>query len=119
MNGPKRHLAFIAYLVPVLGWLCVLFFQKKDGFAVYHAKQAMMLTITAVVTPLIWAVAAWILVWIPLGGGVLAASLFALVILAYLSLVVTWIVGMINALQAKAKPLPVVGQWAERISLGD
>lgn len=118
MNGPKRHLAFIAYLVPVLGWLYVLLFEKKDGFAVYHAKQAMMLTITAVVTPLIWAVAAWILVWIPFLGGVLAASLFTLVILAYLSLVVIWVVGMVNALQTKEKPLPVVGGWAERISIG-
>ena len=118
MNGPKRHFAFIAYLVPVLGWLYVLLFERRDEFVVYHAKQAVMLTITAVVTPLIWAVAAWILAWVPLVGSVLAASLFALVVLTYLSLAVVWIVGMINALTARAKPLPVVGRWAERISIG-
>ena len=118
MNASKRHLAFIAYLVPVLGWLYGLLFERKDEFVLYHAKQAMMLTIAAVVAPVAWAVAAWILVWVPVVGPVLAASLFALVILAYLCLVVIWIVGMVNALQAKAKPLPVVGRWAERISIG-
>ena len=118
MNGPKRQLAFIAYLVPVFGWLYVLLFERKDEFAVYHARQSMVLTITAVVTPLIWAVAAWVLAWVPLVGSLLAAFLFALVILIYLFLVAVWIVGMVNALRALAKPLPVVGEWAERISIG-
>ena len=118
MNASKRHLAFIAYLVPVLGWLYGLLFERKDEFVLYHAKQAMMLTITAVVAPVAWAVAAWILVWVPLVGPVLAATLFALVVLTYLSLAAVWIVGMINALTAQAKPLPVVGRWAERISIG-
>jgi uncharacterized membrane protein len=118
VNGPKRPLAFIAYLVPIFGWLYVLLFDRRDEFAVYHAKQAVMLTITAVVVPVAWAVAAWILTWIPLVGSVLAVSLFALVMLAYLFLAAVWIAGMINALTAQAKPLPVVGRWAERISIG-
>ncbi len=118
MDAPKRHFAFLAYLVPVLGWLYGLLFERRDEFVLYHAKQAMMLTIAAVVAPAAWAVAAWILVWIPLVGSVLAASLFALVLLTYLFLAAVWIVGMINALAARAKPLPVVGRWAERISIG-
>ena len=118
MNAPKRHFAFIAYLVPILGWLYGLLFERRDAFVVYHAKQAMMLTITAVVAPVAWAVTAWILAWIPLVGSVLAASLFALVMLTYLFLAAVWIAGMINALTAQAKPLPVVGRWAERISIG-
>jgi uncharacterized membrane protein len=118
VNGPKRQLAFIAYLVPVLGWLYGLLFERRDEFVLYHAKQAMMLTVTAVAAPVAWAVAAWILAWIPLVGSVLAASLFALVVLTYLYLAVIWIVGMVNALQAEARPLPVVGGWAERISIG-
>jgi uncharacterized membrane protein len=96
----------------------VLLFQRKDEFAVYHAKQSMVLTITAVAAPLIWVVAAWVLTLIPMVGPILAASLFALVILIYLFLVGIWIVGMVNALQALVKPLPVIGGWAERISIG-
>ena len=118
MNGSKRQLAFIAYLVPVFGWLYVLLFQRKDEFAVYHAKQSMVLTITAVAAPLIWVVVAWVLTLIPMVGPILAVSLFALVILIYLFLGVVWIMGMANALQALTKPLPIVGGWAERISIG-
>jgi uncharacterized membrane protein len=116
VNAPKRHFAVIAYLVPVLGWLYVLLFQKKDRFASYHAKQSMMLAVAAVAAPLIWAVAAWLLVWVPLLGSVIAAALFALVILAYLSLAALWVAGIVYAVQAKAKPLPVIGGWVERIS---
>lgn len=115
MDASKRHLAFLAYLVPVFGWLYVFLFHRRDEFASYHAKQSMMLAVTAVAAPLVWALAAWILVWIPLVGPAIAAALFALVILAYLCLAALWVVGMVYAVQAKAKPLPVVGQWAERI----
>ena len=118
MNEPKRHYAFLAYFVPILGWLYVLLFQKKDKFAVYHAKQSIMLTIMVLVAPVIWGAVAWILTWIPLAGAIIAAALFALVILTYIFLAAVWVVGMAYALQAKVKPLPIVGGWAERISIG-
>lgn len=118
MNEPKRHYAFLAYFVPILGWLYVLLFQKKDKFAVYHAKQSIMLTIMVLVAPVVWGAVAWILTWIPLAGAIIAAALFALVILTYIFLAAVWVIGMAYALQAKIKPLPVVGGWAERISIG-
>ena len=118
MNEPKRHYAFLAYFVPILGWLYVLLLQKKDKFAVYHAKQSIMLTIMVLVAPVIWGAVAWILTWIPLAGAIIAAALFALVILTYIFLAAVWVVGMAYALQAKVKPLPIVGGWAERISIG-
>lgn len=118
MNESKRHYAFLAYLVPVLGWLYVLLFQKKDKFAAYHVKQSIMLTIMALAVPVVWGAVAWTLTWIPLAGAIIAAALFALVILTYIFLAAVWVVGMAYALQAKAKPLPVVGGWAERISIG-
>jgi uncharacterized membrane protein len=107
--------AFLAYLLPVFGWLYVFLFRKEDEFAVYHAKQSMTLTIAAIGAPVVWAVAAWVFAWIPLLGPVIAASLSALVILAYIALGAIWIVGMVNALQAKMNPVPIVGRWAGRI----
>ena len=117
MSEPKRHLAFLAYLLPIFGWLYVLLFQRKDKFAVHHAKQSVVLTIAALGTPVVWAIAAWIVAWFPLVGSVVAASLFAVVILAYIALVAIWVTGMVYALQAKMKPLPLVGGWAERIPI--
>lgn len=115
MSKPGRNVAFLAYLLPIVGWLYVLLFRKKDEFAVYHAKQSMMLTVTAVGAPAAWAIVAWIVSWLPLAGPIIAAALFALVMLAYTFLAATWIIGMVYALQAKMKPVPVVGGWAERI----
>lgn len=118
MSKPGRNAAFLAYLLPIFGWLYVLLFRKKDEFAVYHAKQSMTLTMTAVGAPAAWAVVAWILSWLPLAGPIISVALFALVILAYIPLAVTWVIGMVYALQAKMKPVPVLGGWAERIPIG-
>jgi uncharacterized membrane protein len=118
VSKSKRILAVLAYLLSVLGWLYVFFFQRKEKLAVYHARQSMMLTIVAIGGPVVWAGAAWLLLWIPLVGPLLAAALFSLVILAYIALAGSWIVGMVYALQAKTKPVPIVGKWAERIPFG-
>ncbi len=118
MSKPGRNAAFLAYLLPILGWLYVLLFRWKDELAVYHAKQSMMLTMTAIGAPAAWAVVAWIVSWLPLAGSIIAAALFALVILVYIFLAVTWVIGMVYALQAKIKPVPVLGGWAERIPIG-
>ncbi|MCK4472196.1 MAG: hypothetical protein KAW49_10470 [Anaerolineae bacterium] len=115
MSKPKRYLAFLAYLLPIFGWLYVLLFHKKEKFAVYHAKQSMMLTITAIGAQAVWAVIAWVVSWVPFIGPVIAVALFSLVIATYMLLAVVWITGMIYALQAKARPIPVVGGWAQWI----
>jgi uncharacterized membrane protein len=118
VSKPKKPLALLAYLLPVAGWLYVFLFQREDEFAIYHAKQSMVLTVAAVLAPVAWAVAAWVIAWIPLVGPVLGAFLFALVILAYIALAVTWVMGIVYALQTEVRPLPFVGVWAERFSIG-
>ena len=118
MSKPGRNAAFLAYLLPIVGWLYVLLFRRKDDFAVYHAKQSMMLTMTAVGAPTVWALFAWVFSWLPLAGPIISVALFALVILAYIFLAATWVIGMVYAFQAEMKPVPVVGGWAERIPIG-
>ena len=118
MNKPSKHLAFLAYLLSIPGWFYVLLFRRNDKFAVYHARQSMTLTIFALAAPAAWAVVAWVLTWIPLAGSFVGVTLFSLVIAAYVFLGVAWILGMVYALQAKMKPLPVIGGWAERLLAG-
>ena len=112
---PNRNFAFLAYLIPVVGWLCVFLFRKQDKFAVYHARQSVMLTVAAIMVLLVWGVVAWGLSWIPLAGPLTAATLFALVIAAYIILFAVWIAGMVNALRSKMQPLPLVGAWTEKM----
>ena len=111
----QKMLAFLAYLLSILGWLYVLLFQRENKLAVYHAKQSLGLTLVAIGAFVIWLLGSWIISLIPLVGPLIAATTFSQVILAYIFLGVAWIIGMVTALQAKMQPLPLVGKWAERI----
>lgn len=115
MTISSRISAFLAYLLLIIGWLYIFLFCRDDKLAVYHVKQAVMLILTAVGSFVVWVVAGWIISLIPVVGFIIAVALFSLVIATFILLVVDWIIGMIYALQAKSKPLPVVGRWGERL----
>ena len=115
MSKPHSSAAFVAYLLPVVGWAIVFLFYRDDEFAVYHAKQAMALTVLIIAAPVIWAVLAWALLWIPTAGPLISAASFTMVILVFLFAIPIWLIGMVNALQMKQKPLPIVGRRAEQI----
>ena len=117
MSGSSRVAAFIAYLLGPLGWLYVLLFRRDDRYAVYHTKQSIALAIFMLAAPAVWAVVAWVLTWVPKAGGVTAAMLFPLVILAYFIVAVDWIIGMARALRGRARPLPIVGATAQKLPI--
>jgi len=60
-------------------------------------------------------------------GGVVLAGLFVAPLIAglvgivlwicYIALVILWVIGIINALSGKEKPLPVIGGFANKINL--
>jgi uncharacterized membrane protein len=114
VSRSSRYLAFFAYLLSLPGALFVLFACRDDSFAVYHARQSLVITIAAIVMPLAWAVIAWACAWIPIVGALVGLSLFALVIAAYLGLLISWITGMIFALRGRSRPVPLVGALATR-----
>jgi uncharacterized membrane protein len=106
----------LAYLIPVIGWLYVLFFQRKNELAVYHLRQAVGLLLFLVAVLAGWAIIAWILAWIPFVA-VLSAALFTIVITAYLYGLAAWILGMSKALRGQLTPLPLFGQFANRLPI--
>jgi uncharacterized membrane protein len=116
MSRPSRLPAVVAYLIPVIGWLYVFTFQRKNTLAMYHLRQSIGLFLFLVATITGWAVIAWVLAWIPYMGA-LSAALFTLVMAAYLFGMVAWILGLINALSRRAAPLPGFGPWANRLPI--
>jgi len=64
MNGSSRLSAVIAY-IPVIGWLYVFIFQRKNLLAIYHLRQSIGLLLFLIGVLLSWAVISWILVWNP------------------------------------------------------
>ncbi|MFH1789735.1 MAG: hypothetical protein ABH832_01565 [bacterium] len=92
-NTAMAVVAYILFFVPLLTD------AKKDEFVKYHVKQGLMLFI------------AWIVV------AVLTPALFMVIWLLYLGLLVLFIIGIMNALNGKKAPLPLIGQFAEKFNI--
>jgi uncharacterized membrane protein len=116
---PSRISALLAYLLLVFGWLYVLVARRDDEFARFHARQSIILVLTAIAALVVWFVFGWIITWIPYAGPVVATASFGLVMALYFYLFVLWIIGMISALQFRQRslPVPMADRWAGRLPL--
>ena len=115
-DASKNRLAILAYVIPILGPIYLLFFTKRDNyFLIYHARQMLALALMVVAMPVLWAVVAYPISWIPVAGPMVSVSLFGLVILTWIAAVVIWAVGLVQAIGNRLKPLPLVWQLSERI----
>ncbi|TET84035.1 MAG: hypothetical protein E3J36_02480 [Candidatus Nealsonbacteria bacterium] len=96
-KGQKNILAIISYI----GILCLvpILMKEKDEFVKFHAKQGLVLFIAEVATLLIS--------WIPILGWFIGFILW--IIWVVLSLI-----GIINAVDGKQVPLPVIGKFAKK-----
>jgi len=94
-----KNIAIIAYIT-FIGLIIafVMNNEKKNTFASYHIRQSLGLALTAVALSLINIIP--ILGWIVSFLG----SFFVLVL---------WIIGLINAVNLKEKPVPVLGKKFE------
>lgn len=112
----SRLSAVIAYLLPVVGWVYVLLFQRGNPFVVFHLRQAIGLFLFLLAALLIWVVIGWLLALIPYVAA-LSIALFTLVMAAYFFGVFAWILGIIHALRNQSTPLPIFGRWADRLPI--
>ena len=114
MNTPNRGLAFIAYLLSIVGWLIVLVVGRRDRFAAFHARQSLALLLFLVLVTAGWYVIFWLTSFVPYLA-IIGLSLFSLVIAAFVFALYAWIRGMSNALNARMTALPIVGKLAQRL----
>jgi len=77
----------------------VLNIDKKNDFAKFHIRQALLLMIIALVGSFIF--------WIPILGWALAIILFIL-----------WLIGLIAAINGQKKLIPIIGKWAQDLFKG-
>ena len=82
-------LAYILFFIPLLA-------AKDSPFARYHANQGLVLFICGLISSVLWI--------IPILGWIIAPIL---------SIVITVlaVIGIINALNGKAKELPIIGKF--------
>jgi uncharacterized membrane protein len=84
----------VAFVGLVVSIVCIV--QKNNAFSLYHAKQSLTLTIAVVVLSVVWC--------IPI-----------LNMLLGLAILVLYILGLVNAASGKYAPVPLVGQFADKI----
>jgi uncharacterized membrane protein len=103
-EGESKLFAFLAYLLGILGFVIVLLVKKNDKFAMYHAKQSLVLNIFAIIVYICG-------MFIPIIGW------FIILPLGYILVAILWIIGVINALTGKEKPLPIIGKYGENLKI--
>ncbi len=95
-NTGMAMVAYILFFIPLLTD------AKKDPFVKYHVKQGLVLFVTeaifAVLSRFLWGL---FFIWWVVGLGIL----------------VLFILGIINAANGKKEPLPIIGQFADKINI--
>lgn len=117
MTTQSRTIALITYLLPFVGPLGALAARREDQQVRYHATQALAIDLGAVIAPLVWAVVAWVLTWVPRVGALASVVLFGLVLAFEILLLAARPYGAYMAYKGHMRPAPVVGGWAERQAL--
>jgi len=97
-----KAFAFLGVFLGIIGFVIVLLAKKDNKYAMYYAKQGLVLTIAGVCLMIVGI--------IPILGWIVA-------ILGNLLLFVLWIIGWINALSGTEKPIPIIGKYADKINL--
>lgn len=114
MEPYGRFPALLNYLLPVIGWIYVGIFQRKNSLARFHLRQSLGLVLMLVLLTAAWALIGWILAWLPYAF-VGSIVLFVLPMTAYFLGIILWIVGMVNAGLGREVALPLVGGFAAKL----
>jgi uncharacterized membrane protein len=106
MDG--KTIAIISYFTWI-GWIIafVMYNSNKSQLAAYHLRQSLALMILGILVYIIQLM----LLFIPFLG-------WAIVGLLWIGLLVLWILGLIAAINAEEKPMPVIGNMAQNIFSG-
>jgi len=100
---PKEKNTGMAIVAYIIFFIPLLTDAKNDPFVKYHVKQGLVLFISWIVVGLVGI----LLIFIPYVGWMIARLLNVL-------LFVLMVLGIMSAVKGEQKPLPVIGQFAEK-----
>lgn len=109
------------YIVPIAAALLLPVVQRRRKAVRYSERNSWIgILITLIVAAALiygcWLVLNFLApIVLPLGGPLLLMAGFSVVIAAYIGLAVAWLIGMVNALRAASKPVPIFGGYGERL----
>jgi uncharacterized membrane protein len=102
MAKDSKLFAFLGVFLTVIGFLIVYATQKKDKYAMFYAKQGLIIFFLGVIISLV--------AIIPVIGWIIS-------VIAWILLVIAWVIGMIYSLSDEQKDIPVIGVYAKMIKV--
>lgn len=106
----NKAVSAVAY-IPLL-FLIPLLAAGNSSFARFHANQGLILTIFTGICAVVTKLIGFIIGWIPVIGWLIdkvVMSVLGIAVIAYI------VIGIINAVQGKAKKLPLIGDFLDAI----
>jgi uncharacterized membrane protein len=103
-DSDSKLFAFLGVFLTIVGYIVVMVTRKDDKYAMYYAKQGLVLFIAWVIV----AVAGWIIGWIPVAGHLMGWVLNAFIL-------ALWIIGIVFSLSGDEKEIPLIGEFARKI----
>lgn len=104
MAEDSKVWGFLGFFLLIIGFLIVYLTKKNDAYAMYYGKQGLVFSIAVFIV----IIANFILAFIPVLGWLLG-------MLLSIALLVLFIIGIIFSLSGKQKPVPIIGQFADKI----
>ncbi|HRS53134.1 MAG TPA: hypothetical protein P5250_00315 [Bacteroidales bacterium] len=105
----EKTISLLAYLT-IIGWIIAIIMhsnEQKSEMSTLHIRQSLGLMLTSMAT----AVAQIMLLLIPIIGWILMIILY----FGYLGIFVFWLLGLISAIKGENKPLPLIGEFYQKI----
>ena len=103
-DNPKT--AAVVCYITLIGWLIAyfaLYKNNRSNLAAIHIRQTLLLHILAFFVNVLSLFALWH--WIP----------YAIVVVVALVLLILWLIGATRAINENEKPIPVIGEWAQKL----
>lgn len=107
MDDKGKTVALLSYLT-IIGWIVAIILHQdeknKSELGAFHLRQALGIILTGIAI----GIAGWILLWIPFIGAIVYY-------VALIGLIVLWVMGLISAVQAEEKPVPLLGEIYQKV----
>lgn len=95
--------AFLAYILIGIIWYFADDEMKKNSFVKFHVKQGLVLLITSIIINAV-------------GGMIPIIGWFVILPIGGLLILILWIIGIVNVLNGKENPLPIIGGFAKKFT---
>ena len=97
-----------SYLFEPIGFIIALITSRQNKYVMFHAQQALLIMIIWVALNLFWVASV-----IPIIGWIIDVC----IILADITLIVLWVIGIINGFSGNVTPVPIIGEFAYKLGL--